>query len=175
MRITSRNAYIACALGVLIIGVVLLTKKSGNAQSGDGGVSQPVSSIQQVTMDPQKFKPATPPEPLTAQEETKAKIAEYQKTVDAEPNAENTPALIFAMGNLYLQKLMDYEEAAHCYEALIEKYPEAPNTVDAYAQLSTCYELLNAGEKLNRLHNDMMKKFPPDSQEYLYAKSKLGL
>ncbi|HPO12942.1 MAG TPA: hypothetical protein PLI09_05820 [Candidatus Hydrogenedentes bacterium] len=175
MRITPRNVFILCALVVLIIGAVLLLKKTSNAQQGDGSVSQAVSGVQQVNMDPQKFKPALPPKILTVQEETKAKIAEYQKTVEAEPNAENTPALIFAMGNLYLQKLMEYEEAAHCYETLIEKYPNAPNTVDAYAQLSTCYELLNDGEKLNRLHNDMMKKFPPESQEYQYAKSKLGL
>ncbi len=174
MRITPRNIFIVCSACVLIIGFILLTRSAGNAQQEDTGAVQPRSGIRQVHMNPADLKQTPGPAPLTAQDEAKAKIAEYQEKIEAEPKSENAPALIFATGNLYLQKIMDYEEAAHCFEALIEKYPDAPNTREAYVQLSTCYELLNDQEKLNRLHNDMMKKFPPDSQEYLYAQSKLG-
>jgi hypothetical protein len=61
------------------------------------------------------------------------------------------------------------------YELILIDYPEWEMARKVYPQLATCYQRLNdtAGER--GVYRRMMEKLPPDSQEYLYAQSQLGL
>lgn len=117
-----------------------------------------------------------PPQPRpTEQDQARDAIAEYQRKLDDDPKHEDAPALLNAMANLSRQKLGDYKEAARYYELLLHDYPAWPNIAKVYPQLATCYERLGDMPNLHWVHKQMIEKFPPDSQEYLYAKSELGL
>ena len=111
----------------------------------------------------------------TEQDQARDAIAEYQRRLDDDPKHEDAPALLNAMANLSRQKLGDYREAARYYELLLHDYPAWPNIAKVYPQLATCYERLGDLANLRWVYKQMMEKFPPDSQEYLYAKSELGL
>jgi len=120
-----------------------------------------------VTEEPQQPRP-------TEQDQARQIIAEYQRRLDDDPKHEDAPALLNAMANLSRQKLGDYREAARYYELLLHDYPNWPNIAKVYPQLATCYERLGDMANLRWVYKQMMEKFPPDSQEYLYAKSELG-
>ena len=90
------------------------------------------------------------------------------------PSLPTVPGYLLAMGNLYRQKLLDYEEAARCYSLLIHDYPDWEGVPHAYVQLATCYERLNKIQERDWLLEQMMQKLPEDSQEYLYAKTTLS-
>lgn len=159
-----------------ILGVVLFRVFAGGGQTPPDGAAGTVAGprSEPVAIAPDQFNPAPPPQRKSPQDEAREKIAEYQKKIDAGPKSEETAALQYAMGNLYRQKLGDYAKAAECYEWFIQEYPDSPDLGKVFVQLGLCYEQLKQGEKLNRLYLDMSRRFPKDSQEYLYVKEKLG-
>lgn len=106
---------------------------------------------------------------VSDREKTLEIIQSHQAQVDANPKAEEAPALLSAMGNLYTQKLGDYTQAAACYESAIRDYPDWGEVRTAYLQLAMCYERLNDQQNARRIYSLMMEKFPEDSQEYQYA------
>lgn len=118
-------------------------------------------------------------EPLPArpskEEKTLAIIAAHRQRVEEEPKSEESPALLSAMGNLYRQKLGDYEEAIQCYLWVLDKYPEWHGILRAYLNLAACYERLEQHDDVEWVYKQMMRKFPKDSQEYLFAKAQLNM
>ncbi len=120
------------------------------------------------------FQPAAAPTRRTPQEEAEEQVRRYREQLAAEPLNENTPVILMAMGNLYRQRLLNYDEAARCYERIIEEFPNAIQISDAYVQLSTCYQRMDAPEKANRLHLKMIERFPEDSVEHQFAREQLG-
>lgn len=109
----------------------------------------------------------------TPEEKTRDTIASHEARVQAEPDAPEAPALLCAMGNLYRQKLGDYEKAAEAYSLLLAKYPNWEGLQRVYLNLAICYEKLGRTDDENWVYEQMMEHFPEDSQEYLFAKSKL--
>ena len=162
----------------LLLALVLLV---GVYQWLSGGNATPESERpvgpgpQPVAITANLFQGEPPPARESVQEEARRTVEDYRQRIETEPEAEETPALLMAMGNLYQQRLMDYKEAANCYQIYILDYPDAPDLALAYTQLGTCYELLDDGVNANRVYYEMMEHFPEDSQEHLYAKDKLGL
>lgn len=148
---------------------------SSDAARDTGGSPERQKERFGLTAVPEEFfRPAPPPQRRTPQEEAEDQVRQYREQLDAEPVNENTPVILMAMGNLYRQRLLNYEEAARCYERVIEEFPNAIQISDAYVQLSTCYERMNAPEKANRLHLKMMERFPEDSVEHQFAREQLG-
>ena len=78
------------------------------------------------------------------------------------------------MGNLYRQKLGDYANAVQCYELLLHDYPESEAARTALIELATCYDRLGDHESVRRVYREMTRRFPSDSEEYLWAKLQLG-
>ena len=111
---------------------------------------------------------------LSEQDKAKATIADYQKRFAEDARGKDAPAFLFAIGNLSKQKLRDFKEAARNYELLIKDYPAWEGIAAVYPQLMSCYELLNDQQGLRWLYNEMMDKFPPESNEYKYAQVKLN-
>lgn len=105
-------------------------------------------------------------------EQTEQQINEYRRLVDEHPDSADAPSLLTAAGNLYYQKLLDYEKAAECYEEVLGTYPNWENIRNVYVQLASCYERMENWEKARRVYRRMMDAFPEDSQEYQYAKAK---
>lgn len=110
----------------------------------------------------------------TPQEKALATIADHQARVDENPTSPETPALLFAMGNMYRQKLMNYEEAARCYSIILTDHPNWEAKSQVYIQLATCYERLGRLDDRNWVLEEILKNLPSDSQEYLYAQVELG-
>lgn len=124
----------------------------------------------QAMMEAAKSVPAADPA-----EEARQTIERHRARIDSEPDAPERPALFHAMGNLYRQKLLDYGNAAWCYEQIIQNYPKWEGVSMVYGDLATCYEKMNDQEKAMRIYMEMMRVLPENTQEYLYAKDKLGL
>lgn len=108
-------------------------------------------------------------------EKTQATIEDYRERIENKPDDPERPALLQAMGNLYRQKLIDYANAAWCYEQIILNYPNWAGTSMVYGDLATCYEKMDDQQNAMRIYMEMMRVLPEDSQEYLYAKDKLKL
>lgn len=110
---------------------------------------------------------------LTPADEAKAAIEKHLETLNANPGAEETPAILNAVANLYLQRLEDYGSAAGYYERLISEHPDWPGIHNTYIQLLTCYERIGDQEKRQAVLRRMTEVFPPDTQEHQYAASLL--
>ena len=138
------------------------------------------TAVQGQPEEPGVIVQPPPPEPPDARrrdaefERTHALLEEYEQRVSAQPGAEETPALLMAMGNLCRQRLMDYARAAHYYRRLISEFPDDPNIPTAYVQLGVCYEQLDDDRALRLHYNEMMRRFPEDSQEFLFAQQQLS-
>ncbi len=120
-----------------------------------------------------QIKPRDPRE--TSRDVARKTIASHQQRLAADPQSADAPALLCAMGNLYRQRLSDYEQAANCFERMVRDYPDAPNVREAYLQLVICYERLGDTENRTRILRKMLSDFPSDSEEHLYASRELGL
>jgi tetratricopeptide (TPR) repeat protein len=118
--------------------------------------------------------PTVQPKRPTPKDEALEIIADYEKKLNAEEPPEDKPALIFATGNLYRQKLRDYAKAVEYYRWILQDYPDSTVASTAYVQLITCYEQLGDTQSANDVHYEIMKRYPEDSQEHKFAKSKLG-
>lgn len=101
-------------------------------------------------------------------------IAEHTAKLDQNPEPEDAAALLSALGNLYKQKKQDYAGAARYYEQVIEKYPDWPGIKGVYHQLMTCYSRMDDQASLRLLYRKMVEVFPPESNEYMFAKDALG-
>jgi len=115
-----------------------------------------------------------PPESKTPEEETREVIASHRERMEAAPDSEEAPALLNAMGNLYRQRLGDYDAAIQCYEDLLAQYPDWPGIRAAYLNLATAYREQGNLDYLNWTWRRMMEKFPEDSAEYQYAQQQLA-
>ena len=114
---------------------------------------------------------------ISKKESDKARrtIEQHRARIESEPDAPERPALLQAMGNLYRNKLLDFANAAWCYEQIIHNYPVWAGTSMVYGDLATCYENVGDQENATRIYMEMMRVLPETTQEYLYAKDKLGL
>ena len=112
--------------------------------------------------------------PISPQEKVIEVITSYQEKIDNEPQSEEAPALLSAKGNLYRQKLGDYEKAANAYELLLIDYPNWEGIKAVYPALATCYERLQNMDEADQTYERMMNAFPKDSEEYKYAQAKLN-
>ena len=158
---------IAGVVGLAVLGKVLIG-------SSNPPPIRAVDPRQPLLVELDKPLPTSQPKRPTAKEEALEIIADYEKKLDAEEPPEDKPALIFATGNLYRQKLRDYAKAAEYYRWILQDYPDSTVASTAYVQLVTCYEQLGDTQSASDLHYEIMKRYPKDSQEYQFAKSKLG-
>ncbi len=99
----------------------------------------------------------------------------YKAFLEKNPNHPDTPAILTAIGNLYLNKKMDYKTAASYFEQVIINYSNWEGARSVYTLLSICYDQLNDYRGKIWLYQEIMKNFPPESQEYQFAKKELGL
>jgi|GEM_PF-508092 len=128
---------------------------------------------QQEMQDKMEVARSTPaPDPA---DEARRTIEQHRARIESEPDAPERPALLQAMGNLYRNKLLDFANAAWCYEQIIHNYPVWAGTSMVYGDLATCYENVGDQENATRIYMEMMRVLPETTQEYLYAKDKLGL
>jgi len=169
-----RNWYLAgfCVI-CMAAGSIAAVRSCGHTSTALVGGTTEASPSERMLR--QALTSPPPPSRISEQEQTRAAIAEYREKVDADPHSAETPALLSAMGNLYLQRLQDYDEAAQCYVRIVLDFPGWEGAYAVYPQLITCYERKGDQKNINWLCQLMMKRFPEDSQEYLFAKDQLGL
>lgn len=161
---------------LLLVFIVVVAAIPVAAMRQDSEESKPPSESTRASHE-EAAKPRSQINPIEPRESERDKvrgtIASHQQRFDADPQGEVAPALLSAMGNLYRQRLGDYEQAANCFEQLIDSYPDSPNIREAYLQLVVCYNRLGDEENRRRILRRMINDFPPNSEEFLYASQQL--
>lgn len=162
------------------VAVALLIGKSSMAPGGDAPPGKTKAGAEDQSALREEFerakakadarKAAVVPEGKS----TDTVIAEHTAELEKNPEPEQAAALLSALGNLYKQKKQDYPAAARYYEQVIEKYPDFPGIKGIYHQLMSCYSNMDDQGSLRLLYRKMVQVFPPESNEYLFAKDALG-
>ena len=109
----------------------------------------------------------------TQEDKSRELIAEHEARIAENPDSEDTPALLMATGNLYKSRLGDYALASYYYRTLIAEHTDFPQLGQAYVQLCDCYAQLKDERALRLMCREMLRRFPPESQEHLYAQGVL--
>lgn len=99
---------------------------------------------------------------------------EILDTLGEEEDGDEYASRLYALGNLYQQKNLDFATAAGYYELLIDRQPEWPGIRGAYHQLISCYVQTDNQTALRLLYRKMIEVFPEDSEEALYAEAALN-
>ena len=160
------------ALAVVAGIAVPLVRQAGGA-NGDAETQTARSAMAPREVASDRIPEAPQVTRKSPEEQTRALIAEHRQKVEENPRRQDAPVLLLAMGNLYRQKLLDYESAADCYRWLIGDYPNAENITSAYINLGVCYERLGEQGSATRLYREMSENFPEDSVEHQFAQQKL--
>jgi TolA-binding protein len=171
VRLAKSNWHLLLVLAVVIAAIPFVAMRQ-NVNAPEPIAEFPGADHAMATPAAPQIKPVE--QRLSEPEKARATIASHQQRLDADPQGEDAPALLHAMGNLYRQRLGDYEQAASCFERLIDSHPETPNVRDAYLQLVVCYERLGDTENHRRILRRMLNDFPAESEEYQYASQQLG-
>lgn len=164
-------------LPLLLVGVVVALL-IGRSATVENDVPPPASGGDQNALkaefDRAKAQSAARETAPEAEKSTDTIIAEHTAKLDQNPEPDDAAALLSALGNLHKQKKQDYATAARYYEQIIQDYPEWPGIKGVYHQLMTCYSNLDDQVSLRQLYRKMVENFPPESNEYLFAKDALG-
>lgn len=172
MRFLRENWYLAALLVLLLAGAAILHGRSGGGPASNGA-ARPDAPPGAPQAGPAMLEPP-PPRP-DDQEQAHAKIGKLQDAYDADPKGVDAPAALNGMANLNRQKLMNYDEAIRLYEVLLLDFPDWEGISRVYPNLATCYERKGDNDGARSVYKRMMEKFPPDSQEYLYAQAQLEM
>ena len=119
-----------------------------------------------------QFEPT--PNRATAEGRAMSLIERHEAALANNPDDLEAPALLSAMGNVYRQRLGDYESAARAYETILLDYPNWPQIRTVFPQLQVCYKQLDDWDGVDWVYQQMMDIFPEDSEEHLYARTQLG-
>lgn len=159
--------------GTLLGGASLLARGTPSGSGSTGG-NVAASPSREAALQTAIEKGGTPVS-ATPREQAATTVAGHRQRLEADPDSPEAAALLNAMGNLYRQKMGDYEHAAQCYEDLLHQYPDWEGNRNVYLNLVVTYRALEKEDYINWTYRRMMERYPEDSQEYLYAKSELGL
>lgn len=159
-------------------GVVPALSGCGPAEETAGGGAGETTAASQDALR-SEFEQAkarnTAPETAPREEKTTDEvIAEHTAALEGDLEPDAAAARLSALGNLHRQKKQDYTTAARYYEEIIQNYPEWPGIKGVYHQLMTCYTQLDDQASLRLLYRKMVEVFPPESNEYQFAKDALG-
>lgn len=162
------NWHLLLVFSVCVSAVALFAGRGAN-DAADEAISETGRGTPEVP------SPAMPTQKrLTPAEEAARVIAEHQAELRLDPQSDRAPALLLSIGNLYFQKLQEYDQAISSYERAIAEYPEWEGIQKAYVQLGSAYEKDGQSEKAKSVYEEMMRRFTPDSVAYDYAKKQLG-
>lgn len=168
----------AVVRGSVLCGLVMLLGACGSNEPVDSQdqpvipKSEPMDIMQgELTIDRSDDRPPQRKQ-LNAGDEAKRHIADYRERLET-AEGEEAAALWFSMGNLYRQKLGDYEAAAQSYEAILADYPDWSRISEVYTQLVTAYENLQDHANVRDICIKMKRHYPPESSEYKFADAKL--
>jgi hypothetical protein len=145
------------------------TAPADGAGPASGDQSALRQEFERAKAKSQEHEVAAPP-----QKSTDTVIAEHTAKLEANPPPDESAALLSALGNLHKQKKQDYAAAARYYEQILQDYPDWPGIKGVYHQLMTCYSRLDDQGSLRLLYRKMVEVFPPESNEYQFAKDALG-
>ncbi len=162
-----------CVIAVLVGGYALLSPGSRELPAPRFQRVLPATSQSQEKMREILYRPPSEPRP-TEHDERLAAIEDYRTRLEENPDSEEAPILLLAMGNL--QKMEgDCDNAIAAYEQVILNHPKSNQYLDAWLETATCYEIKDDYDNMIRTYMDMTKAFPPENVAHQFALSKLGM
>ncbi|HIJ74960.1 MAG TPA: tetratricopeptide repeat protein [Candidatus Hydrogenedentes bacterium] len=170
--ILQENWHLVALVVVCLLGAVIFGLRKGPAKEEAIGES----IIDQAgALSARGGGPQEPPKRTRggAEERARETIEAHRRKVVEDPDREDAPILINAMGNLYMQKLRDYERAVECYEQILTDHPNSDETRSALVNLANCYEKLNDLNSARRTYRRMLAAFPEGTQERNFAQAQL--
>lgn len=116
------------------------------------------------------------PKAITPEDRARTTIADHERRLAEEDlTPDEAATLMDAIGNLRVQRLMEYKEAAEEYELLLTMYPDWSGAGRVYRNLAMCYQRMNDAAQEQQVYLRMRDVFPPDSPEYKTATEELDL
>ncbi len=170
MGILKDTWYLWAIVAVCAVGAVVLHGRE-KAQPAPPAYDR---EARQAALDAFAAKAPEPVDRRTPADRAREVIESHRQRVEANPESEEAPALLAAMGNLARQKLGDYALAAQYYEQALEEYPDWDGINRIYLNLATCYEQLGRQMDEVMVYKKMRDAFPEDTVEHQFAKAQLG-
>jgi len=170
---------IVVSIGFILLGILgaTISSKTGKTEIPEQKKTTPLSQKLNTTsvLNPSSQKTTIDNKIPTDLKNPDQLIEYYRSQIQQNPQAPEAPAYLSAIGNLYKQRKMDCTSAIPYYEKIVIDYPDWEGIRTIYPELAMCYESVNDYRGKIWIHKEMMRRFPPDSQEYIYAKNALGL
>ena len=169
--------YLIVVVGVCAVVIVVGLMRDDDTGAPQGTPEEQAAAAEQAKKEAvlrQRLETAPSEARKTPAEKAQITIDEHEATLAADPNSEDAPAVLSALGNKYMS-LQQYESAAAQYERIILEFPDWTGTHGIYIQLATCYERLDNQARVQWIYQEMRKVFPEESQEHQFALDKLGL
>lgn len=112
---------------------------------------------------------------FTKNERVQADVESYEKELRTNRESPDTAANLFRLANLYYSNLQDYEKASLYYEDLLQNFPKFIGAGTVFPNLVICYERLGNLALERHTYKRMLDYYPSDSQEHLFASTRLGV
>ena len=106
------------------------------------------------------------PKRTTHDEKLSQTIRKYENQIAADPESEESAALRFALGNIYLNERSDYLQAIIQFDSILIKFPDWPMLGQVYTQLENCYLRLDDEEGIMDLYENMLEYYEEGSTEH---------
>lgn len=173
LKLLAKDWYLFAIL-VGIVGVAAYQIVAGGADE-QRGEAQAVSAAPRASSGEAKYSFGRRMKSATEQERAQAVIDDHIEKFEANPQAEDAAGLLMAVGNLHMQKLGDYAQAAQYYERIMMDYPDWIGINLVYPQLVICYEKLGDETGKRWIYEKIVADYPEHTEEYKYAQKQLHL
>jgi len=162
---------------VAIIGVLLVAAIWGATRDEAIVVATHTGATGDITGDTRGLGPKTTGSRWAAptkNERVQADVDSYEKELRTNRDSPDTAANLFRLANLYYSNLQNYDKASLYYEDLLQNFPKFRGAGTVYPNLVACYERLGNLALERHTYKRMLEYFPSDSQEHLFASTRLG-
>lgn len=176
-----QNWYLLAACAVLVVGgIVYGLTQGGDSGTDEGALVSEETEFQDLNADSpagvsanENFVKRTGTSNAKGKEGQKLEKEYLAKLQDASLSDDEYALTLFRLANVYYSALDDYDSAITYFEELIDGYPNYVRTKDAWKYLADCHNRNGDFDQEIAVYNQMITKFPEDSDLNKWAREQL--